>query len=1172
MKILQTIQDVLFPDQGIGRQRRVWLAYAAAPLLVGAMLFIRLVLMRYKVGEPPSLVLFLIPIVVCAYLGGAGPGLLATALSALATAYYLLPPLHNLAISNRLLATQWLTFLGIGVLVSVLMESAHRSRRRAEVSRIEQTVTLSSIGDAVVTTDAHGVITFMNPEAAHLTGWHWADAVGKDLAEVLRLVNEDTGAAVEDPIQNVIRAGARVAMAERTILLSRDGRKIPIADSGAPIKTREGSLQGVVLVFRDATESRRAETALRDELALRNQIAGIADTAPGVIHSFRLKPNGSVCFPYASPRITDIFGLKPEKLAEDGSLVFGLLHPDDLARVQEAMRESRNTMQQWHDEFRVIHPQRGEIWVEGRSVPRREPDGSILWQGFLADVTERKKAEELLRESERQLRLVTDSMPALVAYIDAEYRYRFANKKYQEWFEAAPWEIVGRTVAEVMGENGFREIKDQADRALRGELLTFETSREFKNSVRRELQATYAPDVARDGKVNGFYALIVDITATKRAEAEVRDKDRILREAMEASRLVAWESDLTTGELKESGPVQEMFFRPDGASPPTPENWFENVHPEDRELVQRNMKAAIAGGAAYNVEFRTRSGPHGEFHWVAAVGEVERDESDKPVRIRGIAMDVTQKKFAEEALRTSQTQLKAALEAGGMGIWVSDMLSDRVWLDETSLKHWGLERSQTRDWAVEALRAMVHPQDTARLKTVREALQQGGVETANEFRVVRPDGKIVWLSAKGRAERDNAGKPMRQVGVLMDITERKRNEEIQMRSQKLEALGTLSGGIAHDFNNILLAINENARMAAEDLPADHEIQESLQQIRKAGQRAKDLVKQILAFSRPSEEEKKLMELAPVVEEALKLVRATVPATIRFETDFARKVPAVIADTSQIYQIIVNLATNAAHAIGSKPGLIEVRMSPLTADADQARLTPGLNAGDYLLLSVSDDGCGMDMATMDRVFDPFFTTKPHGQGTGLGLSVVHGIMKGHGGAISLYSEVGKGTVFNLYFPAAGEIKAESAAPLKDLKMPTGGLRVMYVDDEEALVNLAGRALRRMGYQVAGFTDPREALQAFTATPDAFDIVVTDLAMPHITGFELVRKLQAVRPEIPIVLTSGYVRPADEELAAEYGVRDIVLKPNSVEDLGHVLDRLFRGSGSPPVAPESVRLPK
>jgi CheY-like chemotaxis protein len=182
------------------------------------------------------------------------------------------------------------------------------------------------------------------------------------------------------------------------------------------------------------------------------------------------------------------------------------------------------------------------------------------------------------------------------------------------------------------------------------------------------------------------------------------------------------------------------------------------------------------------------------------------------------------------------------------------------------------------------------------------------------------------------------------------------------------------------------------------------------------------------------------------------------------------------------------------------------------------------------------------------------------------------MKGHGGAISLYSEVGKGTVFNLYFPAAGEIKAEPAAPLKDLKMPTGGLRVMYVDDEEALVNLAGRALRRMGYQVAGFTDPREALQAFTATPDAFDIVVTDLAMPHITGFELVRKLQAVRPEIPIVLTSGYVRPADEELAAEYGVRDIVLKPNSVEDLGHVLDRLFRGSGSPPVAPESVRLPK
>jgi PAS domain S-box-containing protein len=436
---------------------------------------------------------------------------------------------------------------------------------------------------------------------------------------------------------------------------------------------------------------------------------------------------------------------------------------------------------------------------------------------------------------------------------------------------------------------------------------------------------------------------------------------------------------------------------------------------------------------------------------------------------------------------------------------------------------------------------------------IEQALQAEGSWEGELVHYARNGSRVV-VASQWVLYRDGAGKPVRILGVNTDITARKRAEAIQLRSQKLESLGTLAGGIAHDFNNILLAINGNAKLAVADLPADHPVQQSLVAIGKAGARATDLVRRILAFSRPQESKRDVIQLQPIVEEGLELVRATLPATLEYRTEFAPDLPPVVADATQIHQIIVNLATNASHAIGAKSGLIEIRLREVYVGEDLADSIPDLEPGRYVHLNVTDNGCGMDRAIAARIFDPFFTTKGVGEGTGLGLSVVHGIIKSHGGAISVYSEPGRGTTFNLYFPASREAVARVAEPVREAQ-PGRSERVLYVDDDEALVMLVTRTLERLGYQVTGYTDAARALEKFRSSPRDFDAVVTDLSMPVMSGFDLAAAMLAVRADIPIVMTSGYVRPEDQERALRMGLRDLILKPDTIEQLGRTLDQVF-----------------
>ena len=404
-----------------------------------------------------------------------------------------------------------------------------------------------------------------------------------------------------------------------------------------------------------------------------------------------------------------------------------------------------------------------------------------------------------------------------------------------------------------------------------------------------------------------------------------------------------------------------------------------------------------------------------------------------------------------------------------------------------------------------------------------------------------------------------------------DLTGRKkaeahRNElEAQLReSHKMQAVGTMAGGIAHDFNNILGAILGNVELAKADCAAGSPVLESLLEIDKAGRRARDLVRQILTFSRNEPPQRSAVSLAEVVHDTERLLRVTLPPAIELHMQLQAGLPPVLADATQVEQALLNLCTNAVHAIqsqGTERGSIHVEAA--TVQPDQ-RLSErlGLAPIDYVALTVRDSGPGMDAATLERIFEPFFTTKPVGQGTGLGLAVVHGVMRTHGGAIDVHSAPGQGSSFTLYFPVAtaspqeGAATAAPPAPAPEPAPPASRRQrhVMYVDDDEALVFLVRRLLRRRGYEVSGFTDPHEATDALRAAPGRYDLLVTDYNMPGYSGLDLVRAARAIRPDLPVALASGYVTAEIEQAALAEGARALIHKPNDVAELCATVDRL------------------
>ncbi len=542
---------------------------------------------------------------------------------------------------------------------------------------------------------------------------------------------------------------------------------------------------------------------------------------------------------------------------------------------------------------------------------------------------------------------------------------------------------------------------------------------------------------------------------------------------------------------------------------------------------------------------------------VAGVGNKAENYDNSDIRQMNLLMDgmwkIIQRKASEEVLRQSEERYRLLMENASDIIWtlgLPDMHFLYVSPSVETILGYTPEQVQKL-----GLKDIIAPEYLERFISVisEEMTKQGGPDAdprrswLTALEQVRKDGSFVWTEIKASFLKDEAGRANRILGVTRDITQRRRMERRLQQSQKMEAVGTLAGGIAHDFNNILSSILGFAELARLQCKADPELIKSLDKIFSAGIRARDLIRHILVFSRQQEIHREPLAITPLVKECLNFIRASIPKNI----EIIRKLDApdimVEADASQIHQIIMNLCTNAVHAMEGKNGVLEVGLKSVRIENWEEVRIKGLDPGNYLELSLTDSGCGIPEPVIERIFEPFFTTKAKGEGTGMGLSIVHGIVKDMGGGISVYSEPDKGSVFKIYLPAHAGKEESTVFPGLPLTKETG--RILMVDDEEDIVISGRLILMTLGYEVTGVTSSLEALEIFKKDPQAFDLVLSDLTMPRMTGIQLIREIRELRRDIPIILSTGF---SDGKSAAEKsGAVAVVMKPLIARELAQAV---------------------
>ena len=498
---------------------------------------------------------------------------------------------------------------------------------------------------------------------------------------------------------------------------------------------------------------------------------------------------------------------------------------------------------------------------------------------------------------------------------------------------------------------------------------------------------------------------------------------------------------------------------------------------------------------------------------------------------------------AEESLRKTTHMLQTLVDASPLAIVVIG--------EDSRVLLWSPAAERMFGWtAAEALGQVVPFVPESEMSAV--SAQMHSRQSAVERRRRRKDGTLLDVNVWSSPLHDAHGTVIGALGILADVTERRQFERQIRQSQKLDALGSIAGGIAHDFNNILTVLRGNLSLAQTTLPPDHAIRTSLAAMDKACDRAASLVRQILTFGGRQEQSRSLMSLQPAVHDTLQLVRSTLPAGIEINARLPEGLPTVLADSAQIHQVVLNLCINAAHALEGQRGRIDLLLEAVEVDEPLSATCPELHAGRYVRLTVADTGTGMSRDMLDHIFEPFFTTKPPERGTGLGLAVVRGIVKNHDGAITVTSEPGKGTSFSVYFPVVeSEVTGRHQQVVEAFH--GNGERVLFLDDEEPIVLLASRMLDRLGYKVEAHTRAADALEAFRRRPGEFDLVLTDLSMPGASGMDFAREVLGIRPDVPVIMTTGYIDPDDLDRARRIGVCEVILKPTTIEEMGRSFHR-------------------
>jgi PAS domain S-box-containing protein len=833
------------------------------------------------------------------------------------------------------------------------------------------------------------------------------------------------------------------------------------------------------------------------------------------------------------------------------------VHPEDAALVKQTVERARQDGRDFDLEHRLLMPDGSIKHLRVVAHAISEESGNIEFVGAVMDVTSAKEAEQRIRQYERELRVTIETIPAFITSSLCDGTVDIVSKSLLDYSGLSREEWLGSAWVNILHPEDLDRVMNKWREALAGGVpLDVELRFRRKDGQYRWFLGRNMPLRDEAGNIVKWYGTLLDIEDRKQAEARLQQSEAQLHEAQRLGHMGSSVMNLSSGACSVSPELLRIFgFDPDKEKP-TFEMLQARVHPDDDLSVFEIINKTMSEKRDFEVEYRIVL-PDGSIRHCHSVAHPVFDSSGDVTEYFSTTLDVTERVQAAEVLQRSQNTFRAMVEKSAEGILL--MRPDKSVLYASPAVERVLGYTP-QELVEQPLMDLVHL-DYAQHAVDRwtRLLQDPDHESTAESMARHKDGSWRWIES---TTRNLLHEPSVQAVVVnfRDITERKRaqaeRERLELRlrqAEKMEAVGRLAGGIAHDFNNVLGGIFAYGEMLLEKAPGSSPLKRYAQNVLTAATRGRELVEQILAYSRSQRGKRAPIDVAHVLVETLDLVRGSLPTGIRLETSAPESPFVVIGDATQLHQVVMNLCSNAIQAVKAG-GTVRVALDATDVITELGLSHGTLRPGRYVRLSVEDNGSGMDEATFSRIFEPFFTTKEVGRGTGLGLSLVYAIVTDSGGAIDVKTAPEEGSTFTIYLTLT-DIAIESSDETTVPPPRGNGERVLLVDDETQLLAATAEVLSRLGYQPVSFSDSRAALAAFEAAPGRFDVVITDEVMPGLTGAGLANVLRRHRPDLPIVLVSGYSGPILTQDALAAGVSELLTKPLQSREIATTLARVL-----------------